>query len=62
MSYCLTTPCYNCKKGGTTPQDCTDMMLLTDAVNKIHSKTYDEGHKGSGNIVLCCNKMDPKQK
>lgn len=51
MSYTITSPCYNCSK----KDSCTDHYDLNKAVQEvIHTKSFVEGHKGSGYITLTC--------
>jgi hypothetical protein len=55
MSYSVQTPCGMCAKKDT----CKDGLNLSKGVqNEIHTKTYEEGHQGSGNIILTCFRMD----
>ena len=56
MSYLVMTPCGNCekRKNGT----CTDPVDLQEAINKIHSKTGEMGHKGAGCISLMCCRLE----
>lgn len=58
MSYSLVTQCYNCLKKG----ECTDRQDIQDAINVIHTKSYDQGHRGSGTIVMSCIKCDGEYK
>ena len=53
MSYSVTSPCYNCEKKST----CTDHQLISEAVVKIHERSYDQGHQGCGTIVIACNRQ-----
>lgn len=50
MSYSLNTPCYNCTKKET----CTDQAKVQAAITNIHHTTKENGHQGSGTIVLAC--------
>lgn len=62
MSYSVSSPCYNCKKNQNvrTPEGkCSDMQEVQEAVNKIHSKTFDQGHQGAGSITLMCCRQEP---
>jgi hypothetical protein len=54
MSYSVQTPCYSCTKKET----CKDGKAVESTVQIIHSKTYEEGHQGSGSIILTCVRMD----
>jgi hypothetical protein len=57
MSYSLTTPCYCCKKN----DKCTDGKLLQDAVNKIHSNSFEQGHQGGGTVAVTCVRANSNQ-
>ena len=69
MSYSLETPCCNypsrtpegqgdCEKKDT----CTDRIVLTEAISKIHQHSFSEGHQGYGTIILDCkNKTVAKE-
>lgn len=62
MSYSFNNPCWNCQKhqninGVENP--CKDEETLRLAINDIHNKTFEEGHQGSGEIVLMCSKLKP---
>jgi len=50
MSYVLDTDCLRCEKFDT----CKDRNKLEEAIKLIHSETSEEGHKGSGSIILSC--------
>jgi len=50
MSYSLNSPCYACSKKET----CKDESKIKDAIAKIHETTFEDGHQGSGQIVLAC--------
>jgi hypothetical protein len=51
MSYSIQSPCYNCEKKDA----CTDLKAINDGVqNDIHTKSFEQGHQGSGTIVLMC--------
>lgn len=50
MSYTLSTPCHYCEKH----ENCNDERNIMNGVYKIHSD--NETHRGSGMIVLMCNK------
>lgn len=55
MSYSVNVPCYQCIKKDT----CTDYKKITKTVQEdIHQTPYDNGHQGSGTIVLMCIKME----
>lgn len=63
MSYSLNMPCWNCKKCQTTSETegkCKDAQKIQDAVNKIHSETFEQGHQGAGAITLMCCRQEPK--
>lgn len=53
MSYGTNFPCYCCTKKET----CTDYKRLEEARDKIHQTKIEDGHQGSGTIILQCNKM-----
>jgi len=53
MSYSLSNLCWKCKKEKT----CTDRVDIQDAIQKIHSKEYEEGHQGAGMIYLSCQNI-----
>lgn len=50
MSYSVISQCGCCEKN----QTCTDAKAIQEAVQKIHSNTYEQGHQGCGNIVHQC--------
>jgi hypothetical protein len=54
MSYSLMMQCSFCKKRET----CKDHKEIQKAVNEIHSKTYEEGHQGSGTIIVQCTRQE----
>lgn len=54
MSYSRNYPCAYCNKKTT----CTDSTRIEEGIEKIHQTSYENGHKGSGTIILQCNKMD----
>ena len=58
MSYMFNNPCYNCNKEST----CTDKKMIREAIDKIHQTTYEQGHQGSGEVLLSCLKLDSKSK
>lgn len=57
MSYNFNTPCWNCSK----QPNCTDEARIREAITKIHQTTFEEGHQGSGQILLACT-VQNKQK
>ncbi len=61
MSYSFNNPCWNCLKhpnaGAENP--CKDEEAIRHAVDEIHERTFEEGHQGSGEIVLMCFKIKP---
>jgi len=54
MSYAFNNPCWTCAKR----ESCLDASKVREAVNEIHKLSYEEGHQGSGEILLSCNKMN----
>lgn len=53
MSYGVTQNCWNCEKSkGENP--CSDLKNVMDSLKKIHE---DPNHKGSGNIIIMCSKL-----
>ena len=59
MSYSVSVPCWNCKKQGEGT--CKDGTHLQEGINeKIHNDY--ETHKGSGQVMLMCSKVEPLQK
>jgi hypothetical protein len=62
MSYNLQAPCFNCNKATTDNGEtgCSDYKDIQESITKIHSKTFEQGHKGSGTVVLMCCRMEPK--
>jgi hypothetical protein len=57
MSYSYINPCWSCKKNET----CKDYGEIQNAITKIHERTYEEGHKGGGSIVLACCRMQNRE-
>ena len=53
MSYSLMLQCNYCQKKDT----CGDYKEIQKAVTEIHNKTYDEGHQGSGMIIMQCTRQ-----
>jgi hypothetical protein len=68
MSYSFNNPCWNCQKhqkhqnidGVENP--CKDEETIRNAINDIHQRTFEQGHKGSGEVLLMCSKMLPINK
>ena len=58
MSYGMNDPCYNCEKF-KNDNPCTDRKNIEEAIAKIHSTKVEDGHKGSGMILLMCTKVKP---
>lgn len=60
MSYSFNNPCFNCKKlAGQNPDgECKDAEKIREAIASIHMSN-DGTHKGSGEILLMCTKVEP---
>jgi hypothetical protein len=62
MSYSFNNPCWNCKKhqnlDNSNPSPCKDEEEIREAIEVIHSRTYEQGHQGSGEIVLMCCRQE----
>ena len=56
MSYSVNYPCFNCAKKDT----CTDLKRIQEAVQTIHNTSREDGHQGSGTIVLACCAQNAK--
>lgn len=52
MSYSFNDPCWSCQKN--INKTCKDAQTIRDAVNLIHTRTYDQGHQGGGQLLLMC--------
>lgn len=57
MSYMFEELCYDCYR---KQEGCTDSDDIRNAIQTIHSKTNEQGHKGSGTIKLECFNRTPK--
>lgn len=55
MSYGLQTPCYNCVK---RDEGCKDAQHIQEGINMAHQD--QEGHKGSGMVMITCGKCVAK--
>lgn len=53
MSYSINSPCWNCAKRVI----CTDEKKIQDGINRIHETSFEDGHQGSGIIVLACTQQ-----
>jgi peroxiredoxin len=58
MSYTRNFPCNYCTKKET----CSDYKDIETAICKIHEKTYEQGHQGSGSVTIECLRMDSTYK
>ena len=60
MSYSNMNSCWNCQK----KEKCTDHVHVQNAINEIHKNciSKEEGHMGSGAIVIMCSRIDAKDK
>ena len=56
MSYSVSSPCWACAKRET----CTDEKRIQEGVNRIHETSFEDGHQGSGIIVLACQQQHAK--
>ena len=54
MSYSRNFPCGGCTKINT----CTDHTDIEEAICKIHSKNFEQGHQGSGEITIKCTRKE----
>jgi len=54
MSWSLTSTCWNCKK---LNEGCKDFENLNKGVIIANQTNTNEGHMGSGNVIVHCHKM-----
>lgn len=56
MSYGSITPCWNCKYGANGDGSCKDAEKIQAGINSCYQTPGE--HKGAGNILMQCTKLE----